>query len=126
MPSRVKKVALLVATLMPWLFFAAFLAAGLMVMPMMMPKAPGQLPPWMQPGGTMPPWFFAMFGGECLLVLWMMSLLACYIWNVFHNPRLPSDKRALWAVVLFLGHLFAMPVYWWIYIWPEQQPMPRE
>ena len=29
--------------------------------------------------------------------------------------------KALWAIVLFLGNIFAMPVYWYLYIWKGSQ-----
>ncbi len=35
-----------------------------------------------------------------------------------------GDKRAVWAVVLFLGNLVAMPVYWYTHIW-RQNPVHR-
>jgi hypothetical protein len=38
---------------------------------------------------------------------------------VFRTDRVPADKKALWAVVLFLGNFFAMPFYWYFYIWPK-------
>jgi len=49
------------------------------------------------------------------ILIFMAGWLA-YIWNVFHNPRMPRDKRALWAVVLFFAGPYAMPFYFWFYI----------
>lgn len=49
-------------------------------------------------------------------------LLVIYIRHVFKTDRVPQDKKALWAVVLFLGNMIAMPVYWYLYIWREEQP----
>jgi type II secretory pathway component PulM len=37
--------------------------------------------------------------------------------DVFQSNRVSADKKALWAVVLFLGNIFAMPVYWYLYLW---------
>ena len=46
-----------------------------------------------------------------------------YLWDVFHNPRVPPDKRALWAVVLaFVGH-YAMPFYFRFYIRGDDSPL---
>ncbi len=65
-----------------------------------------------------PPFFFT-----CIVVihgftsLWIFGLLLYYICNVFANPAVPDQKRALWAVVLFLGNFIAMPVYWYLYVW---------
>lgn len=39
-----------------------------------------------------------------------------YLWNVFHNERVPRDKRALWTAILLLGGPYAMPFYFWHYL----------
>ena len=57
-----------------------------------------------------------------LTTLLGMALLVFYIVHVFKNPALAGDKRALWAVVLFLGTPIAMPIYWFLYIW--RAPVP--
>ncbi len=41
----------------------------------------------------------------------MLGLTVFYIVHVFRTDRVPADKKALWAVVLFLGNLLAMPFY---------------
>ncbi len=46
-------------------------------------------------------------------------MLIIYIVNVFRNDWVEKDKKALWAVVLFLWHMVAMPVYWHLYIWHD-------
>lgn len=50
-----------------------------------------------------------------IVLIWM--LIAFYIWHLFRTDLVSSDKKALWAVVLFLGNMIAMPVFWYIYIW---------
>ena len=45
------------------------------------------------------------------------ALMIFYIVHLFKTPRVANDKKALWAVVLFLGNMFAMPVYWYLYMW---------
>lgn len=45
-----------------------------------------------------------------------------YLWDVFHNPRVPVDKRALWAVVLAFVGPYAMPFYFWFYIRGDGSP----
>lgn len=60
-----------------------------------------------------------IFGLHFFTMLWIFGLLAIYIINVFKNDRVTKDKKALWAVVLFLGNMFAMPIYWYLYIWRE-------
>ncbi len=54
----------------------------------------------------------------------VFALLAFYVVHLFKTTAVPADKKALWAVVLFLGNLFAMPVYWHLYLWrPLTHPM---
>ena len=50
-------------------------------------------------------------------ILLMFALMAFYIVHVFKNAALKDDRRALWAVVLFMGLPFSAPVYWWLFIW---------
>jgi len=50
----------------------------------------------------------------------IMALTVFYMVNVFRNDRVDKDKKVLWAVVLFLGSMIAMPIYWYLYIWREQ------
>jgi len=55
-------------------------------------------------------------------MLLMMGLMASYIVYLFKTEHVPKDKKALWAVVLFLGHLISMPFFWFFYVW---QPLKR-
>lgn len=54
-----------------------------------------------------------------LTMLEIFALLVIYIVHVFKTDRVREDKKALWAVVLFLGHMISMPIYWYLYIWNE-------
>lgn len=70
-----------------------------------------------QPG---PPSLIALiFPLHLLTMLVVMALMVFYIVNVFRNNRVENDKKALWAVVLFMGGMIAMPIYWYLYIWKE-------
>lgn len=46
----------------------------------------------------------------------LLAALLAYVWDVWHSPRMPTSKRALWTAVLFLGNWYALPFYWWFYI----------
>ena len=63
--------------------------------------------------------FMIIFPLHLLTMLWIMALTVFYIVNVFRNERVEKDKKVLWAVVLFMGNLIAMPIYWYLYIWKE-------
>ncbi|MEO8586305.1 MAG: DUF4190 domain-containing protein [Acidobacteriota bacterium] len=55
---------------------------------------------------------YAMYG----VILVFIGGWIAYLWDVFHNPRVPIEKRALWAVVLVFVGPYAMPFYYWFYI----------
>ncbi len=75
-----------------------------------------------------PVWFFVMFFGsfaaQMLVWLLVLALIVFYIVHLFTTDRVRQDKKALWAVVLFLGNFFAMPVYFYFYVWqgPDEDP----
>jgi len=41
-----------------------------------------------------------------------LVLFVIYIVHLFKTDRVPNNKKALWAVVLFLGSMIAMPICW--------------
>ena len=63
--------------------------------------------------------FMVVFLLHLLTMLWITALTIFYIVNVFRNERVDKDKKVLWAVVLFMGNMIAMPIYWYLYIWKE-------
>jgi hypothetical protein len=63
--------------------------------------------------------FESLFRFQLVSMLIMLAVLVFYIVHLFNTNRVPADKKALWAVVLVLGNLFAMPVYWYWYVWPR-------
>ena len=54
-----------------------------------------------------------------LTMLWMIGLTIFYIVNVFRNDKVNKDMKVLWAAVLFMGSIIAMPIYWYLYIWRD-------
>lgn len=54
-----------------------------------------------------------------LTMLIIAALLTFYLVNLFRNKRIDNNMKALWAVVMFMGSLFALPVYWYLFIWKE-------
>lgn len=88
---------------------------------------PGLPAEWfMTTGPGMPPGFFIIFGLHLFTIVLSIALLIFYIVNIFRNDRVASDKKVLWAIVMFFGGMIAMPVYWYIYIWkvPESTAPP--
>jgi ABC-type Na+ efflux pump permease subunit len=71
------------------------------------------------PANRLPPGVSLIFALQFVTIILMFVLLFIYIKDVFTNQRIPQDKKALWVVVLFVGNMIAMPVYFYLYIWKE-------
>lgn len=61
-----------------------------------------------------------------LTIFLMFALTAVYVVHAFRNDELPSDRRILWVIVLFLGNMLAFPVYWWFYLRPSRPDAERQ
>src|SRR6185503_20715836 len=105
------KILLAVATLWPFVYmilFFVFVFSSILFMPSQAGEQSG------------PPFFFVVFIALHLLtMLWILALTVFYMVNVFRNDRVDKDKKVLWAVVIFMGSIIAMPIYWFLYIWKE-------
>lgn len=66
-----------------------------------------------------PPLIAIILPLHLLTMLLIMGLTIFYIVNVFRNPRVEKDQKALWAIVIFLGNMIGMPIYWYLYVWKE-------
>jgi len=67
--------------------------------------------------GSMPPFLGLIFVLHLSTMLEVFVLLVFYIVHLFKTTVIPVEKKALWGVVLFLGNVLAMPVYWYLYVW---------
>lgn len=76
-----------------------------------------------QPGGggsdAFPAMFLVIIPFHLLAMLLMMAMPIFYIVNAFRNPRVAKDKQIMWAILLFAFGMFAMPAYWYLYIWRD-------
>jgi len=75
-------------------------------------------------GTGVPAAFAVIFTLHLLTMLIITGLTIFYIVDVFKNIRVEKDKKVLWAVVIFLGNVIAMPIYWYLYIWKAQPALP--
>jgi len=73
-------------------------------------------------GNAFPAAFLVIFALHLLTMLLGLALTVFYIVDVFRNERVEKDKKPLWAVVIFLGSMIAMPIYWYLFIWKEPSP----
>lgn len=114
--SKPKKIALGVATIYPFLYMILFVLSvfGLMIF-----QATSQPTPPGEKASGAPAFFLVLFGLHFLTMFWIFGLMAFYIVHLFKTERVSNDKKTLWAIVLFMGNMFAMPVYWYLYIWRD-------
>lgn len=56
---------------------------------------------------------------HCGTMLLMFGLVGVFVFHLFRTDRVAADKKALWAVVLFLGNMMALPIYWYLYLWRQ-------
>jgi len=72
-------------------------------------------------GGGPPFFILVIVFLHVFTILLIFVLCAICIIDVFKSDRVVKDKKTLWAVVLFMGGIFACPVYWYIYIWKKPE-----
>jgi hypothetical protein len=111
--NRFTALLIAVLTLAPWAYFVYFLSRFIPTFAAMSSSSPPAPPNQFFED------FDLLFRLHLLVMLLIVALMAFYIFHLFRTDRVPSDKKALWAVVLFLGNLLAMPVYWYLYMWPR-------
>ena len=107
--SKPVAVVVLLATLVPLAYLVFFLTALIFAV-MSGPQR-----------GPEPTLFKVVFVLHIVCMLWIWTLLAFYIVYLFKSSAMPNDQRVLWAVVLFFFNMLAMPVFWYLYIWPASQ-----
>ena len=113
------KIALAIASVWPLIWMMIFFSAifGMMFWSSSHPKGGDG-------GRGMPLAVMLFFGGHFLTMLLMFGLTAFYIVYLFRTDRIAQDKKALWAIVLFMGNILAFPIFWYLYIWKECEPLP--
>jgi hypothetical protein len=61
--------------------------------------------------------FMFLFVMHFAVIILTWCLIGFYIYYLFKTDHVKQDQKALWAVLLFLGNMLAMPVFWYLYIW---------
>jgi hypothetical protein len=69
--------------------------------------------------------FMLLFVVHVLIIVLVWCLIGFYIYFLFKSDFVKQDQKALWAVVLFLGNMLAMPVFWYLYIWKPAEEAAR-
>jgi hypothetical protein len=47
----------------------------------------------------------------------VLVLIAAYLAMLYRSTLVPSGRRTFWALVLLLGNVFALPVFWYVFLW---------
>lgn len=110
--SKRKKVLLGIATFWPLIYLAIFFIFTAYQFFVAFTNPPSE-------ENGIPITFSIIFILHFMTMILMFILIIIYIRNVFKNDRIHKDKKGLWAVVLFLGNIIAMPIYWYLYIWKD-------
>ena len=118
--SRPLKLAIGALTIWPLAYMFLFFAfvAGTMLWTSLVPKGAAH-----SAGLTVA--FVALFAAHLGTILLTFALITFYVVYLFKTDRVPQDKKALWAAVLLLGAFVAMPVFFYLYVWPDQWPRKR-
>ena len=53
-------------------------------------------------------------------MLLSMGLMAFYIYRAVKSDRLNDTWKIIWTLVIFFAATVAMPVFWYLHVWPEQ------
>jgi len=63
-----------------------------------------------------------LFAAHFLTILLMMGLLPSYIILAVKDERHDQTMRIIWVVLFCTAGMFAMPIYWFLYVWRERGP----
>ena len=115
--SKSAKIVLGFLTILPLIYFVVFISYVVVTISGALRSggAPGDLPIF--------PNFYVLFVLHMIVMILLIGLTIFYIVNVFRNDRVHENRKVLWAVVLFMGNIFAMPIYWYLHIWSEPKPV---
>ena len=107
--------ALLLAALTAWPFLVPVI--GLLI------ETIGLIPST----AAQPPAAFILF----LVLLYLtpivvLALLVFYLVYLFTRPQLSMDRKLVWAALLMIGHVFIMPVFWYLHIWRARSYPPMQ
>lgn len=113
--SRSKAIALGIFTVWPLVYMVLFMCVVFGMIVTTAAAGPDAEPTGLfgSPEVIMP----ALFILHGLTMVCMLILIVIYLVHLFKTSDVRQDKKALWAVVLLLANIWAMPVYWYFYIW---------
>jgi hypothetical protein len=112
--SRRVKIGLGIATAWPVIYGMLFVAAWLYLI----------LSIIAQPGGRVeaPILVNTLFILAAITVAVDCVLVLFYLCHLANNDRIEKEMMTVWTIILLFGSIVAMLVYWYVYIWREEQP----
>jgi hypothetical protein len=120
--KRSTKILLGLVTIWPIVYTFLFVLAIFSMM-FLMPFAAGAIPPKQPESLLIPLGFLSFFAVHLLTILLSVGLMAFYIVRVFKTP-LDQAMKIMWTILICMYGVFAMPVFWYLYIWREPSPFP--
>jgi hypothetical protein len=66
--------------------------------------------------------FAGLFAAHLITIVLIMGLMPLYIILAVKSERLDQTMRIVWVVLICMLAFFAMPVYWYLYIWRDGPP----
>jgi len=67
----------------------------------------------------------ALFIAHGFFMLLILGLIVYYIIHALRNTRLPQTERLLWVIIIFVGNMLVMPIYWFLHVWRESPPLMK-
>ncbi|MGH9971750.1 MAG: hypothetical protein ACREBG_28690 [Pyrinomonadaceae bacterium] len=112
------KILLGIATVWPIVYMFLFVITifGLMLF---LPPDGGATQPTQPVSPFVPISFIGLFAIHLFTMLVIMGLMAFYIVRVFKTEYLDQAMKIMWTVLICMLGMFAMPVFWYLYIWRE-------
>ncbi len=114
--SRTRKILLGVATCWPPLYVLLFIVVWVSLFARFVAAAHGSpnVTPDDFPSGV----FLAIFPLHVLTMVVGLGLLVVYVLHALNNTKLEQNTRVLWAILLFVGNVIAMPIYFFKFVLP--------
>jgi len=66
----------------------------------------------------------ALFGAHLFTIFLIMGLMPFYIILAVKSDRVDQTMKIIWAVLICMVGMFAMPVFWYLYVWREPPVSP--
>lgn len=52
--------------------------------------------------------------------LYVLIVLVCFLIYLSRLTNIGKEKKWLWRGLMLIGHVFAIPIFWYYYIWKER------